>query len=125
MNNSGGLGMGFSPQLVIPEGETEFFRRRLARGRGGGGNKAVTVFAVKEDGTDEDELREEPIMDEWNLDSIGPDGIEFTLNFTNRVETSAGEEPDLLLIQLDLSDYKDVNGQPMPESLVKSIRIPS
>jgi len=36
MNNSGGLGMGFSPQLVIPEGETEVLRRRLARGRGGG-----------------------------------------------------------------------------------------
>ena len=58
-------------------------------------------------------------MDGWDLVSIGPDGIEFTLNFTNPVAISAGEEPDLLLIQLDLSDYKDVNGQPMPASLVK------
>ena len=39
-----------------------------------------------------------PIMEGWDLLSFGPDGIEFGLNFTDPLEVSAGEEPDLLLI---------------------------
>ena len=49
-------------------------------------------------------------MDGWDLISFNPDGIDFTLNFTNPTYISTEEEPDLVLIQLDLSNYKDDNG---------------
>ena len=82
------------------------------------------MFAVKEEGGDDADLGE-PIMDGWDLLSFGPDGIDFRLNFTNPIYISTGDEPDLLLIQLDLSDYKDVNGQSLPDSVVKYLPIPS
>jgi hypothetical protein len=37
-------------------------------------------------------------MDGWDLLSFGPGGIQFRLNFTNPIEVSGGEEPDLLLV---------------------------
>ena len=64
-------------------------------------------------------------MDGWDLVSFGPDGIDLRLNFTNSIYISTGEEPDLLLIQLDLSDYKDENGESLPASIVKYYPIPT
>jgi len=81
------------------------------------------VFAVKEEAGDDD--LGEPIMDGWDLLGFGPNGIDFRLNFTKPIYISTGDEPDLLLIQLDLSDYKDVNGQSLPDSVVKYMPIPS
>ena len=58
-------------------------------------------------------------MDGWELLYIGSDGFEIQLNFTSPLQISSGEEPDLLLIQLDLSDFEDENGNKLPESVVK------
>ena len=55
------------------------------------------MFAVKEDEEDEDELSE-PIMDGWELLSIGPEGFEIQMNFTNPVAISSSDQPDILLI---------------------------
>ena len=67
----------------------------------------------------------EQIMDGWELISFGPDGIELSVNFTNPIYVSTDDEPDLLLIQMDLSKYKDADGQSLPESLVKYYPIPT
>ena len=64
-------------------------------------------------------------MEGWDLTSFNPDGIDFTVNFTNPIYISTGEEPDLLLIQLDLSDYKDESGSSLPASVVKYWPIPT
>jgi len=58
-------------------------------------------------------------MDGWELLYIGSDGFEIQLNFTSPLEISSGEEPDLLLIQLDLRNFEDENGNKLPESVVK------
>ena len=41
------------------------------------------------------------------------------------MQISAGEEPDLLLIQLDLSGFEDENGLKLPDSVVKYSQIPT
>ena len=64
-------------------------------------------------------------MDGWDLISLNPDGIDFRLNFTNPIAISTGDEPDLILIQMDLSDYKDENGESLPASVVKYFPIPT
>ena len=58
------------------------------------------MFAVKEGDSEEDEptVIGDPIMDNWELISINSDGFELKLNFTNPLQVSAGEEPDLLLV---------------------------
>jgi len=37
-------------------------------------------------------------MDGWEILEIGPDGVSFSLNFTNPIYVSSGDEPDLLLV---------------------------
>ena len=49
-------------------------------------------------------------MDGWELLSLGSEGFEIRLNFTDPIQISSGDEPDLLLIQMDLSDFEDENG---------------
>ena len=106
--------MGFTSDVKVPDGtgdlikeQTEKNRRRLADGLPPD-QSLIEVFAVKEE--DGEEELSEPIMDGWELISIGPEGFEIRMNFTNPVAISSSDEPDLLLIQLDLSSFEDENG---------------
>ena len=85
------------------------------------------MYAVKDYIPDEDEIKDAslPIMYEWALVSLSEDGFDLTMNFTDPLRISAGEEPDLLLIQLNLSDFEDADGNKLPESVVKYAPIPT
>ena len=79
---------------------------------------------MKEEGDEAEELGD-PIMDGWELLSIGPEGFELQMNFTSPVAISSEDQPDLLLIQLDMSSFEDENGQKFSESMVKYSPIPT
>ena len=64
-------------------------------------------------------------MDGWEILEIGPDGVSFSLNFTNPIYVSSGDEPDLLLVQINLSEFKDAEGNSLPETVIKYISIPT
>ena len=64
-------------------------------------------------------------MDGWELISLSAEGFDLTVNFTDPLRISAGEEPDLLFIELNLSDFEDAEGNKMPESVVKYALIPT
>ena len=98
--------MRFTAPVNIPSGTREKIdetnkvnRRRLADGQAPL-DSLIQVFAVKEGEDDEDDptIIGGPIMDNWELLSLDSDGFELQLNFTNPLQISAGEEPDLLLI---------------------------
>ena len=105
-SNSGSMKMRFTAPVNIPSGTQEKIdetnkvnRRRLADGQAPL-DSLIQVFAVKEGEDDEDDptIIGGPIMDNWELLSLDSDGFELQLNFTNPLQISAGEEPDLLLI---------------------------
>ena len=85
------------------------------------------MYAVKDYIPDDDEISNSglAIMDGWELLSLSANGFELTVNFTDPLRISAGEEPDLLLIQLNLSDFEDAEGNQLPESVVKYALIPT
>ena len=85
------------------------------------------MYAVKDYIPDEDEITDSalPIMDGWELISLTGEGFDLKMNFTDPLRVSAGEEPDLLLIQLNLSDFEDAEGNKLPESVVKYAPIPT
>ena len=85
------------------------------------------MYAVNDYIPDEDEISNSglAIMDGWELISLSSDGFELAVNFTDPLRISAGEEPDLLLIQLNLSDFEDAEGNKLPESVVKYAPIPT
>ena len=47
--------------------------------------------------------------------------FEIKLNFTDPLSVSIGFEPDLLMVQIQLANFTDVNGKRMPPSIVKYI----
>ena len=65
-----------------------------------------------------------PLMSGWSLDTLNARDLGFRLNFTEPLQVSTGEQPDLLLVQLELSQYVDRNGKSLPNSLVKYVEIP-
>ena len=58
-------------------------------------------------------------MEGWELIQIDGNGIELKINFTKPLLISSDDEPDVLLIQLNLSELKDDNGISLPKSVVK------
>lgn len=97
-------------------------RRLLAEGKAPL-DSLIQVFAVKEQDNEDDVGS--PLMKGWELISLDGDGFELQLNFTNPLFVSSGDEPDLLLIQLDLSSFEDENGNSLPSSVVKYMPIPT
>ena len=85
-------------------------------------NSLMQVQAVKQYGFEE---LLNPLMDGWELTSFDGDGFKLQLDFTNPLFISTDDEPDILLIQLNLGEFVDKNGQNMPESIVKYIQIPT
>ena len=57
-------------------------------------------------------------MASWELIYLESDGFEIKLNFTDTLQVSADDEPDLLLIQLDMSMLTDEHGNSLPASIV-------
>ena len=64
-------------------------------------------------------------MDGWELISLNENGLELQLDFPSPLKVSTEDDPDLLLVQLDMSQFKDQNGNSLPDSLVKYVPIPA
>ena len=65
------------------------------------------------------------IIDNFELVSLNSDGFDIRLSFPEPLNVSANENPDLILLQLELGQYKSTSGVNMPESIVKYIEIPA
>ena len=51
----------------------------------------------------------------WTVTDVSSRGITVRLNFTNPLQVSQGEKPDLILILVNFSNYTDVDRQNLPE----------
>ena len=67
----------------------------------------IEFYAVHAEDSDESQGNTKPIMDSWSLMALTSTEIEVSLSFSDPLNVSAGDSPDLLLVQLDLSEYKD------------------
>ena len=66
----------------------------------------------------------EPLLSDWDLISLQSSGLEIQLYLANPIEISQDDLPDVLFVQLEFSDFKDDEGQGLPESLVKQADMP-
>jgi len=67
----------------------------------------------------------EPVMDGFELVSVDSDGMVVKINMPKPLLVSSGDNPDLLMMQLELGEYKSASGVKMPESVVKYISLPT
>ena len=115
MTNHGYLKIGFTSKIEIPDG-TDFEinernkenKLRLLEGKSPLSSH-IQVYAAKDQIYEDDEVVRPPIMDDWELISIDGEGFELLLNFQSPLLVSSDEEPDLLIIQIELADYEDEN----------------
>ena len=67
----------------------------------------ISVYVLRGSPDDEDDEKQfEPNMDGWEVLLIDSSTIDIELNFTNPLYVSSGDKPDLLLVQIDLGEYK-------------------
>ena len=101
-------------------------RRQLKQGNSPT-STPVQIFAIGDQDAelDEDEKNLATIMDDFDLVSLDGDGLDIKLSFPEPLAVSSGNKPDLILLQLELSEFESEAGVKMPESIVKYIEIPS
>ena len=83
----------------------------------------IEVVAVHPLEFEDDEIPKKPILDNWELVALTSTEVEIKLDFSDNMLVSSYEEPDLLFVQMDLSQYTDENGQTLPP-IIKMIMIP-
>ena len=64
-------------------------------------------------------------LQSWKVISYDSRSIEVALKFVEPLKVSSGENPDMLLVQIGLSNIPDKNGQTLPPSVLKKVLIPA
>ena len=86
--------------------------------------KKVYVQACQDEESEQYYEERKPILEDWELIDFDQDGMVLKLKFRDPLDVSQRDRPDLLLLQLDLSEYKDYDDLNLPPSLVKYVEIP-
>ena len=86
--------------------------------------KKVYVQACQDEESEQYEEERKPLLEDWELINFDQDGMVLKLKFRDPLDVSQRDRPDLLLLQLDLSEYKDYDDLNLPPSLVKYVEIP-
>ena len=63
-------------------------------------------------------------MKGWNVEEARDDGMVIQLDFNDPTSVSQGELPDLFLIQVEMSEYYDIDHLYLEESVVKVLAVP-
>ena len=94
-------------------------KRNLANGASSQSNY-VEVLIVRQNELDDDDYQfGKPLLRDWSIAQFYKDGIVIDLDIESPLLISQEDEPDLLFVQLELSVFKDENGNSLPQSLVK------
>lgn len=134
MDNFRGVRMEFTQTMRVPnsvsdemnadaseqDGTEAGARRRLDNT--GGVSRRMDVVGIKGDEPDEDDYGYN-VIDGWEEPSINEDGISMKLKISDPLHVSIGDEPDFVLVQLELDDMVSENGVPMQASMVKKIMV--
>ena len=60
----------------------------------------------------------------WEVSSVTPTEIQLKLQFVDPLEVSQGGQPEFLLVQAQLGEFKDEFGRQLPEGIIKKREIP-
>ena len=72
----------------------------------------IQVYIVGQEEVDEEEDDDdEALLSGWTLTKLDKGGFELELDIPSPLKISSGDLPDLLLIQLEFSEFKDASGQ--------------
>ena len=106
------------------ESNTDKDRKVLVNAKGHIARLQVIATAVNEE-PDDEITDQKPIVESIDLVSISSTAIEMDLIFVNPINVSKGDEPDLLLLALDLSELETIQGKKLPSNIKISRQIPT
>ena len=81
----------------------------------------IDVLVLRQ--TEDFELTE-PLLTDWKLTRLDEKGLEIDLNFAQPLSISQEGQPDLLFVELSFGQFKDSDGNNLPESNLKRKEIP-
>ena len=83
----------------------------------------IELYAVAGNPVDKGESNDQ-ILQDWELTSLNGKEIKIKLTFVSPLKVSQGDSPDLLMVQLSMSEFKDAMGKNLPETVLKVLKIP-
>ena len=75
------------------------------------------IATVGNEEPDDESIDQKPIVESIDLVSCSSTGIEMDIIFVNPISVSKGDEPDLLLLALDLSELETIQGKKLPSNV--------
>ena len=61
---------------------------------------------------------------DWEITEFTEKGIDFKLYYVNPLEVSQNDEPDIVKVKLNLSQFTDEYGQPMEDGQIIEVEVP-
>ena len=118
-NNYQKVELVFTPELELDYNSVEEFSRRRLKNQDAESlhEPKFQVMVFSEEA--------ENVLDSYNIVRITDGGIELQLIFSDPLQVSKGENPDLLLIAMDLSDIRTIEGEQLPSNNIKYMQIPT
>ena len=125
IDSSGHCRVEFTKKVVVPDDAEEILKQEQRDNlKAGARTKRINVYVVQDEENNEDDEVRRTILKDWELLVFDTDGIDLKLNFNDPLDVSMRDIADLLVLQLELSEFKDSDGLQLPESIVKYITIP-
>ena len=81
----------------------------------------IEVICVRKIEPEEDEG---VLLKDWTLTEFDKTGFKIKLSFHEPILISSGDEADVVLVQLNLSDFEDKDGLSLPDCVLKAKEIP-
>ena len=106
------------------ESNSDKDRRVLGRAKGHRAGLQVIATSGNEE-PDDESTDQKSIVQSIDLVSLSSTGIELDVIFMNPINVSKGDEPDLLLLALDLSELETIQGKKLPSNVYIWRQIPT
>lgn len=61
---------------------------------------------------------------DWEITEFTEKGIDFKIIYVDPLEVSQNDEPDIVKVKLNMSNFTDEYGQPMEDGQVIEVKVP-
>ena len=80
----------------------------------------ITVLALSE----EENVGKEVLLGSWEIESLTSSLLRIQLYFPNPLYVSQGDTADILIVIVELGEFKDIYGQKLPDSVLLKVLLP-
>ena len=124
MRNDGKMSMAFNNPMLLPDDfldvVTKSRLRSLENDDSGSNLPIIEILSVA--GIDDDQVAKLGL--DWVMKGFSAAGLEFEVFYSNPLEVSQGDAPDIATVRLNMGQFTDEFGQAMANNITVQVEVP-